>query len=208
MMRTHTHNTAFSLFELVVSLALLVLLFGSLLTIFNAGIGIQKSQDYGLTPFEEARNIFRAVEDDIHSIVPSKQNDGSASELFQGQSDTMRFVSIDRISNDSIGIQYYYNAATDAIERRSTTTTSDTLPSSFTVTDIIGNNVTSCAITYYDGQFSGLQLTNPATQWTGSVLPLDAPSEMPMAIQISLTIADTKTDREETLSRLFMVRNR
>lgn len=209
MKRSTKHISAgFTLFELVVSLSLLIILLVTLSTIFTAGLGIYQHHDRGLFPYKEVRNIFSTIETDFSSLIPSSYG-GTNSELFQGSSDRLRFITIDPETHDTIGIRYLYNSATDELERHSTDTDSSTLPINFTNVDIIGEHVSACSITYYSGHHSGLHLTNSSTSWP-SIAPVDASiSEMPKAVAITVTIVDpTYPDIQEEFTRLFIVENR
>jgi hypothetical protein len=209
MKTTHslTHN-AFSLFELVVSLTLLIILLVSLSTIFTAGMGIYKNHDRGLYPYKEARNVFTVIEADLASIIPSVPG-GTNSELFQGNIDVCRFITVEPTNNDTLGIRYVYDQNARRLERQSTITDPATLPINFTNTDVIGENVSACSINYYSGHYSGLRLTTSNTQWP-STAPIDAPaSEMPKAVSVTLTIIDPLyPDIQETFTRLFVIENR
>jgi hypothetical protein len=202
-----THN-AFSLFELVVSLTLLIILLVSLSTIFTAGMGIYKNHDRGLYPYKEARNVFSLIETDLASVIPSVPG-GTNSELFQGNIDVCRFITVEPTNNDTLGIRYVYNQNARRLERQSTITDPATLPINFTNTDVIGENISACSINYYSGHFSGLRLTTFNTQWP-STAPIDTPvSEMPKAISVTLTIIDQLyPDIQETFTRLFVIENR
>ncbi|MBN1493803.1 MAG: prepilin-type N-terminal cleavage/methylation domain-containing protein [Candidatus Omnitrophica bacterium] len=199
---------AFSLFELVVSLALLVILLVALSTIFTAGMGIYRHHDRGLFPYKEVRNIFTLIESDLSSVVPSIVG-GTPSELFQGNVDRCRFITIDPTTHDTLGIRYFYNPDAHTLERHSTITDSSTLPIDFTNIDIIGESIAAFSITYYSGHFSGLHLTTSRTTWP-SIAPIDAArSEMPKAIAISLTIIDPLyPDIQENFTRLFTIESR
>ncbi len=198
----------FSLFELMVSLTLLIILLVALSTIFTAGIGIYKHHDRGLSPFKEARYIFGVIETDLASLIPSIPG-GTNSELFQGNTTSCRFITVDPANSNTLGLRYIFNANTHRFERQSTITDSSTLPINFTNSDVIGENINACTFNYYSGDFSGLRLTNFSGQWP-SIAPIDAPlSEMPKAVSITLTIMDPLYPGiEETFTRLFIIENR
>jgi hypothetical protein len=201
------HN-AFSLFELMVSMTLLIVLLVSLSTIFTAGMGIYKNHDRGLYPYKEARNVFSIIETDLAAVLASIPG-GTNSELLQGNSTVCRFIAVDPVNNDTLGIRYIFDEDTQQLERQSTITDAATLPINFTNADVIGENISACTITYYGGLFSGLRLTNGDTQWPGAA-PIDAPaSEMPKAISVTLTIMDPLyPDIQETFTRFFIIENR
>lgn len=215
MKKNHWQTNGFSLFELMVALSILAMLFSVTAVIFKAGIKTYEFHDDGLFPFKEARYLFTAIEDDFADMIASEQNDGPAqfSECLNGSATTLRFV---RLNDDKqyTEVRYVYNNTAQTFERNeislNTAVLSDPPTSPDTPTVILASRVTACSFSYLSGVANGIQMTTQYTAWpVNGVLPEDSPSEMPAAILVTVTITDTKNpDIQESFGRLYAVRSR
>jgi len=182
---------AFTLIEILVAMAILVIVIGSTLAIFRASSTSWRKGETRAQRYQQARFILEIMTREISSIVPSS----SGGPYCLGTDETFYFISVLADAPGSlIELGYWLDQDTNEL-MRSYEYSPDYDFSSFDEEEALSENVSSIGFEYYDGDAWQVSWdSRPAS---------DEANALPWAVKISFDIKDEKTEKTESFSSVI-----